>query len=133
MSKKVSNISKEVEAEVKDLNTEGVADAVFNNLTEEDKQMLLEQIAKDKPVIAESESKAKKALNWIKANKWKIGAIATGIVAVGLFGKKIYNAGMPAEFESSELPVIDGEYTETSVSEDDTPDMDIVEEEDIVD
>lgn len=132
MSKKnVSNV-KEIEAEVKDFNTEGVADAVFNNLTEEDKQKLLEQIAKDKPVIAESESKAKKALNWIKANKWKIGAVAAGIVVVGL-GKKIYNAGMPAEFESNDFPVIDGEYTETSVSDDDAPDNDIVEEDEIVD
>ena len=40
---------------------------------------------------------------------------------------------MPAEFEDNNLPVIDGEYTETSVSEDDTPDMDIVEEGELVD
>lgn len=132
MSNKVSKV-KEIEEGVKDMNTEGVADAVFNNLSEEDKQMLLEQIAKDKPVIEQSKGKVKKTLNWMKANKWKIAAVVTGVVAVGLFGKKIYNAGMPAEFESNDLPVIDGEYTETSVSEDDTPDMDIVEEGDIVD
>lgn len=132
MSNKVSKV-KEIEEGVKDMDTEGVADAVFNNLTEEDKQILLEQIAKDKPVIEQSEGKVKKTLNWMKVNKWKIAAVVTGVVAVGLFGKKIYNAGMPAEFESNDLPVIDGEYTETSVSEDDTPDMDIVEEGDIVD
>lgn len=132
MSKNVSNV-KEIEADVKDLNTEGVADAVFNNLSEETKQTLLDRIAKDKPVVTQSEGKVKKTLNWMKANKWKIAAVATGVVAVGLFGKKIYDAGMPAEFEDNNLPVIDGEYTETSVSEDDTPDMDIVEEGEVVD
>nr|DAR66459.1 MAG TPA: hypothetical protein [Caudoviricetes sp.] len=132
MSKKVSNV-KEIDAEVKDLNTEGVADAVFSNLSEEDKQTLLDHIANDKPVVTQSEGKVKKTLNWMKANKWKIAAVTTGIVAVGLFGKKIYDAGMPGEFENDSSLVIDGEYTETSVSEDDTPDTDIVEEGKIVD
>lgn len=132
MSKNVSNV-KEIEADVKDLNTEGVADAVFSNLSEEDKQTLLDHIANDKPVVTQSEGKVKKTLNWMKANKWKIAAVATGVVAVGLFGKKIYDAGIPAEFEDNNLPVIDGEYTETSVSEDDIPDMDIVEEGEVVD
>lgn len=113
MSNKVSNI-KEIEANVEDVNTEGVVGAIFANLSEEDQPKVEEQ------------SRLKKLGNTIAKNKWKILGAAAGVAGAIFLGKKIYNAGMPAEFDAH-TDVIDGYYEETS-EQYEAPEETVVEE-----
>lgn len=93
---------------VEEVETAGAADAVFANLTEEQKAKLAEMVTEN-PVVEVEESKGKKVLNWFNKNKWKIGGAVLAGAAIGFLGKKAYQAGMPAEFDISE-DVIDADF-----------------------
>lgn len=124
MSNKVSNI-KEIEANVEDVNTEGVAGAVFDSLSEEDKAKLLAMVSEDQPQV-EEQSKLKKFGDKVAKNKWKILGAVAGVAGAIFLGKKIYAAGMPAEFDAH-ADVIDGYYEETS-EQYEAPEETVVEE-----
>nr|DAK12281.1 MAG TPA: hypothetical protein [Bacteriophage sp.] len=65
------------------------------------------------PVVANVEAQPKKGiLSWTKEHAWQIAAAVGAGAAVIFFGKKVYQAGMPAEFE---LPTAIEETTEDVV------------------
>ena len=103
----MSNKIKQIE-NVEEIETAGAADAVFANLSEEQKAKLAEMVTED-PIVEIEEGKGKKALTWFKKNKWKIGGAVLAAAAIGFLGKKAYQAGMPAEFDVSE-DVIDADF-----------------------
>lgn len=86
---------------VEEIETAGAADAVFANLSEEDKAKLTAMVT-ETPVVEVKDGKGKKVLNWFNRNKWKIAGAIAGAAAIGFLGKKAYQAGMPAEFDASE-------------------------------
>lgn len=56
--------------------------------------------AQAQPVVANAEAQPKKGvLSWTKEHAWQIAAAVGAGAAVIFFGKKVYQAGMPAEFE----------------------------------
>ena len=131
MSKKIEKQIKEVEAEAIDVEATGVADAVLSNLTDEQKAKLAEMVSSDQPTVQAEESKGKKILNWTKKNKWKIaGGIAAGL-GVLFLGKKVYDAGMPGEFDVDSEPVDADFEIVDEVSEYETPEV-VEEAEEIV-
>ena len=66
------------------------------------------------PVAANAEAQPKKGiLSWTKEHAWQIAAAVGAGAAVIFFGKKVYQAGMPAEFE---LPTVIEETTEDVVN-----------------
>lgn len=65
-------------------------------------------------VVANAEAQPKKGiLSWTKEHAWQIAAAVGAGAAVIFFGKKVYQAGMPAEFE---LPTAIEETTEDVVN-----------------
>ena len=66
------------------------------------------------PVVANAEAQPKKGiLSWTKEHAWQIAAAVGAGAAVIFFGKKVYQAGMPAEFE---LPTAIEETTEDVIN-----------------
>ena len=57
-----------------------------------------------KTAVANDEAQPKKGiLSWTKEHAWQIAAAVGAGAAVIFFGKKVYQAGMPAEFELPEV------------------------------
>ena len=89
MSKKIEETIVEVVEEAKD--------------TAVDQQV--EEVKDAQPiVVANTETQPKKGiLSWSKEHVWQIAAAVAAGATVIFLGKKIYNAGMPAEFELPEV------------------------------
>ena len=73
-----------------------------------------EEVIEAQPIVAvDDQAQPKKGiLSWTKEHAWQIAAAVGAGAAVIFFGKKVYQAGMPAEFE---LPTAIEETTEDVV------------------
>lgn len=87
MSKKIEETVVEVVEEAKD--------------TAVDQQV--EEVKDAQPIVVANETQPKKGiLSWSKEHVWQIAAAVAAGATVIFLGKKIYQAGMPAEFELPE-------------------------------
>lgn len=73
-----------------------------------------EEVIEAQPIVAvDDQAQPKKGiLSWTKEHAWQIAAAVGAGAAVIFFGKKVYQAGMPAEFE---MPTVIEETTEDVV------------------
>lgn len=92
MSNKVSKIVKDAEV---------IEEAVANTVDTE-----VENVTTDLAATEEAQSmkvvkqgRVKSTWNWVKKHPWTVvGSVAAGLGVI-LLGKKVYDAGMPAEFD----------------------------------
>lgn len=60
----------------------------------------VEEVKDAQPIVVANETQPKKGiLSWSKEHVWQIAAAVAAGATVIFLGKKIYQAGMPAEFE----------------------------------
>lgn len=63
----------------------------------------VEEVKDAQPIVVANEAQPKKGiLSWSKEHVWQIAAAVAAGATVIFLGKKIYQAGMPAEFEIPE-------------------------------
>lgn len=60
----------------------------------------VEEVTEAQPIVVANETQPKKGiLSWSKEHVWQIAAAVAAGATVIFLGKKIYDTGMPAEFE----------------------------------
>lgn len=95
MSNKVSKIKNE---EVIEDAVETVVDTATENVTTD-----VVPVESTQPVDVVKQGKVKATWNWIKQHPWAVAASIGAGLGVIILGKKVYDAGMPAEFEVTEI------------------------------
>lgn len=95
MSNKVSKIKNE---EVIEDAVETVVDTTTENVTTD-----VVPVESTQPVDVVKQGKVKATWNWIKQHPWAVTASIGAGLGVIILGKKVYDAGMPAEFEVTEI------------------------------
>jgi hypothetical protein len=95
MSNKVSKI---VNEEVIEDAVETVVDTTTENVTTD-----VVPVEPTQPVEVVKQGKVKATWNWIKQHPWAVAASIGAGLGVIILGKKVYDAGMPAEFEVTEI------------------------------
>nr|DAW05914.1 MAG TPA: hypothetical protein [Caudoviricetes sp.] len=95
MSNKVSKI---VNEEVVEEAVETVVDTVTENVTTD-----VVPVEPTQPEAVVKQSRVKSTWNWIKQHPWVVAASIGAGLGVIILGKKVYDAGMPAEFEVTEI------------------------------
>ncbi len=113
MSNKVSKIVKDAEIIEEAANT---VDTEVENVTTD-----LVATEEKQSVDVVKQGRVKTTWNWVKKHPWTVvGSVAAGLGVI-LLGKKVYDAGMPAEFDVDvinndpiEQPI---EHTEVEIKE----------------
>ncbi len=95
MSNKVSKI---VNEEVIEDAVETVVDTATENVTTD-----VVPVEPTQPAEVVKQGKVKATWNWIKQHPWAVAASIGAGLGVIILGKKVYDAGMPAEFEVTEI------------------------------
>lgn len=92
MSNKVSKIVKDAEV---------IEGAVANTVDTEVENVTTDLAATEEaqPMKVVKQGRVKSTWNWVKKHPWTVvGSVAAGLGVI-LLGKKVYDAGMPAEFD----------------------------------
>lgn len=114
MSNKVSKIVKDAEVIEEAENT---VDTEVENVTTD----LVVATEETQPAEVVKQGRVKSTWNWVKKHPWTVvGSVAAGLGVI-LLGKKVYDAGMPAEFDVDAInndPIEQStEHTEVEIKE----------------